>query len=436
VPRALPALRLPRGALTIGALFVLTLAALAWPAGGGPRALALTNGQATTPPMGWNTWYSFGCNINAVLIKSMADAMHTNGMQAAGYTYVNLDDCWEASARDTNGNLTWDVARFGSDGIPGLATYVHNLGLKLGIYTDAGTATCQGYPGSLDPNPPDPTNRYKRDALTFAQWGVDFVKVDWCNTTGLVPEKQYPLFRDAIAAATTATGHPMVFSICEWGVNAPWTWGANTGNLWRISGDIADRWLGFLKVVDTDAPLYPSASPGAWNDPDMLQVGRGGMTATEDRSQFSLWAIMAAPLLASNDLTKMTTGSATATTLLNTEVIAVDQDLLGVQGRVVKQDPSGNLQVWAKPLQPGPNDPPGAAVRAVVVFNRMYNKKDMTVTWADIGLTNVTAVRDLWKHQPVTGYTMTGYTTTVIQHDVVVLRVVGQPKCPPGVWFC
>lgn len=377
--------------------------------------VALSNGLALTPPMGWNSWYSFGCNVNEDIVRSAAYAMNTNGMQKAGYTYVNIDDCWEASSRNADGALTSNTTKFPS-GMPALANYVHGLGLKLGIYTDAGTATCQGFPGSY--------GHYAQDALTFAQWGVDFIKVDWCNTTGLDPKTQYSQFRDAIA--NVATTRPMVFSICDWGVNSPWVWGPSTGNMWRMSSDIPDRWTGFLRVVDKNAPLYPYAGPGAWNDPDMLQVGRNGMTDTEYRSQFSLWTIMAAPLLAGNDIGSMLPNSYTAATLTNTEVIAVNQDPLGIQGRMVSQNPSGDLQVWAKPL----GAQSGSAVRAVVLFNRQHIQNYITVNWSDVGLTpgSITALRDLWAHQDLNSsqYTQTSYRVAVPSHAVVVLRVVGQ----------
>ena len=413
---AIPIVTLPRALAKLGSAVLIVAGAFLWPGDGVQTVMALDDGLARTPPMGWNNWYAFGCAVNEQIIRETAAAMAANGMKSAGYTYVNIDDCWQVG-RDSSGTIAADPVKFPS-GIRALADYVHGLGLKLGIYTDAGTATCAGRPGSL--------GYEDKDMLTYAQWRVDFVKVDWCNTSGLDPKTQYAKFRDAIVKATTATGQKMVFSICNWGVASPWTWGPQTGHMWRMAGDIPDRWLGFLRVVDKNEPLHPYARPGAWNDPDILQVGRAGMTDVEYRSQFSLWAMMAAPLLAGNDIRAMS--AYTKETLTNSEVIAVDQDPLGVQGRVVRRNPSNDLQVWSRPLQPRVSEA-GKAVWAVALFNRMYNRKEMTVIWRDLGLVDgsVVAVRDLWAHQDLAlaQWSRTGYTVTVPQHGIIVLRVVG-----------
>ncbi len=308
-------------ALTLGARYV-------------PRAApTLDNGLARTPPMGWNSWNHFHCDVSAQLIKETADAVVASGMRDAGYRYVVIDDCWQV-ARDRTGRLVADSARF-PGGIKPLADYVHAKGLRFGIYTDAGRRTCQGRPGTYGSE--------EIDARTFAEWGVDYVKEDWCNAEGLDPPTQYATFRDALAKA----GRPIVFSICEWGSNHPWEWGPRTGNLWRTTGDISDRWASMIAILDLSSQYALAARPGAWNDPDMLEVGNGGMTDDEYRAHFSLWAVMSAPLMAGNDVRAMP--PATREILGNKDVIAVDQDSLGVQGMLV-QEPGIDLQVWSKPL--------------------------------------------------------------------------------------
>ena len=299
----------------------------------------IDNGLARTPPMGWNSWNKFGCNVSAQLIRGVADAISANGMRDAGYQFVTIDDCWQVS-RDANGVIVADPVRF-PDGIKSLADYVHGKGLKFGIYTDAGRKTCEGRPGSYG---------YEViDAKTYASWGVDYVKVDWCNAEGLDAPTQYAKIRDALAGS----GRNIVFSICEWGSNRPWEWARGVGNLWRTTGDISDRWSSVISLVDLSSQYWHVAKPGGWNDPDMLEVGNGGMTATEYRSHFSLWAMMAAPLIAGNDVRAMmdSTRDAAATRdiLLNRDVIAVDQDSLGIQGTIVQASPN-ELQVWVKPL--------------------------------------------------------------------------------------
>jgi alpha-galactosidase len=359
------------------------------------------NGLARTPPMGWNSWNKFGCNVSEQLIKEIADAMVSSGMKKAGYQFVNIDDCWQVS-RDANGNIVADSARF-PNGIKSLADYVHSKGLKLGIYTDAGTMTCEKRPGSLD--------HEVQDAKTYAAWGVDYVKIDWCNTDKLDPEIQYAKFRDALAAS----GRPIVFSICDWGRKDPWKWGPSTGNLWRTTGDIQDKWASVLKILDNPSQQHAeAAAPGAWNDPDMLEVGNGGMSDVEYRAHFSLWAMMAAPLIAGNDLRTMS--QATKDILTNTEVIAVDQDRAGKQGTKVRAD--GGLEVWAKPLEQK-----GAV--AVALFNRNDKAGDIGFKWSDVGLKAGKAkVRDLWTHAD-RGSFVDGFKANVPAHGVVMVKVVG-----------
>jgi alpha-galactosidase len=368
------------------------------PAPGLAQARRLDDGLARTPPMGWNTWNKFACNVSERLIKEAADAIVASGMRDAGYRYVVIDDCWQVY-RDTAGTIVADPQRF-PNGIKALADYIHGKGLLFGIYTDAGTNTCQGRPGTL--------NHEEQDARTYASWGVDYVKEDWCNSRGLTAPVQYRKFHDALVA----TGRPVVLSICEWGSNRPWEWGPGTGHLWRSTGDIEDAWTSVLDILDSSSRWQAVAGPGGWNDPDMLEVGNGGMTDDEYRAHFSLWAIMAAPLMAGNDVRTMS--DATRDILTNREVVAVDQDSLGVQGWLAGQAAPG-LQVWVKPLSDGG--------RAVVLLNRTAAEKEMSVDWKAIGLPAARAtVRDLWAHADRGAFTG-GYSVRVPPSAVVMVRV-------------
>jgi alpha-galactosidase len=348
--------------------------------------------------MGWNSWNHFGCDVGERLIRETADAMVSSGMRDAGYRYVVIDDCWQV-ARDKDGTLIADSARF-PHGIKALADYVHAQGLKFGIYTDAGTKTCQGRPGTY--------GHEELDARTFAAWGVDFVKEDWCNHASLDAPTQYRAFRDALAHA----GRPIVFSLCEWGQNQPWEWAPQVGNVWRTTDDIEDSWSSMLGNLDQSAQHATAARPGAWNDPDMLEVGNGGMTSEEYRAHFSLWAIEAAPLVAGNDLRTMSAD--TKAILTNAEVIAVDQDSLGAQGIVV-WEPSPEVQVWSKPLADGS--------RAAALLNRAGVPTQITANLRRLGLHSDSAsVRDLWAHAD-RGHFKGEYGVMVPAHSVVLLRV-------------
>ena len=347
--------------------------------------------------MGWNSWNHFSCNVSEQTIRETADAMVKSGMRDAGYRYVVIDDCWQV-ARDANGVLVADPQRF-PHGIKALADYVHSKELLFGIYTDAGTNTCQGRPGTL--------GHEEQDAQTFAAWGVDYVKEDWCHAQNLDAPTQYAKFRDALAHA----GRPIVLSICEWGSNQPWEWAPRVGNLWRTTDDIEDTWSSMLDNLDQSGQHATAAGPGAWNDPDMLEVGNGGMTDDEYRAHFSLWAIMAAPLIAGNDLRNMS--AATIATLTNREVIAVDQDSLGAQGILVWERPP-ELQVWAKPLHDGS--------RAIALLNRSSAPARITAYFSRAGLrTDSAQVRDLWSHQDL-GRFGRQFVSTVPAHAVVLVR--------------
>lgn len=366
------------------------------------------NGLAQTPPMGWNSWNKFACNIDEKTIRATADAMVSSGVKDAGYEFLVIDDCWHGK-RDANGFITADPLKFPS-GIKALSDYVHSKGLKFGIYSDAGRLTCGGRPGSQG-------HEYQ-DALTYSRWGVDYLKYDWCNTGSRNAEEAYALMADALRS----TGRPIVFSLCEWGTAKPWLWARNTGNLWRTTGDIWDSFdrddkehswaLNVMKIADLNEPLWPYAAPGHWNDPDMLEVGNGGMTPAEYRSHFSLWAMMAAPLMAGNDIANM--DESTRAILLNKDVIAVDQDKLGVQGRRVAKD--GEKEVWVKPLAGGG--------RAILLFNRGGTPLDIAVDSNHIGYAPSMRgkLRDLWTHKAA-GNWKGSFSATVQPHDVVMLRL-------------
>jgi alpha-galactosidase len=335
---------------------------------------AATTVLAKTPPMGWNSWNKFGCDVSDKLVSETADAMVSSGMKAAGYQYVNIDDCWMTHERNAAGELVPDPVKF-PRGIKGLADYVHSKGLKLGIYSTAGTLTCAGYPASLD--------HEQTDANSFAAWGVDYLKYDNCNNDGRPAIERYT----AMANALKATGRPIVLSLCEWGQNQPWLWGAGIGGqLWRTTGDITDSFSSVLGILDQQVGLEKYSHPGAWNDPDMLEVGNGGMTDAEYRAHFSLWALLNAPLLSGNDLRSMS--DATKKILMNKDVVAVDQDWGGRQGALVSGN--GDTQVWAKPMSDGSV--------TVVLLNRSPVAAMAATTTAAIGLpdTNSYRVRDLW----------------------------------------
>lgn len=388
---------LGRLAAVAAALVMGSLAVAAHPSAGTRVNAAPGNGLARTPPMGWNSWNHFACNVNEETIRETADAMVATGMRDAGYRYVVIDDCWQV-ARDANGALVADPQRF-PHGIKALADYVHSKGLLFGIYTDAGTNTCQGRPGTL--------GHEDQDARTFAAWGVDYVKEDWCHAQNLDAPTQYAKLRDALMR----TGRPIVLSICEWGSNQPWEWAPHVGNLWRTTDDIEDTWSSMLDNLDQSAQHATAAGPGAWNDPDMLEVGNGGMTDEEYRAHFSLWAIMAAPLIAGNDLRDMS--AATIATLTNREVIAVDQDSLGAQGILVWERPP-ELQVWAKPLHDGS--------RAIALLNRSSAPARITAYFSRAGIRSDSAqVRDLWSHKDL-GRFGRQFADTVPAHDVVLIR--------------
>lgn len=374
---------------------------------------------AQTPPMGWNTWNKFGCNIDEKLIRQAADEMVSSGLKDAGYLYIVIDDCWHGE-RDAQGFIQADPVRFPS-GIKALADYVHSKGLKFGIYSDAGNKTCAGRPGSRG-------HEYQ-DALAYAAWGVDYLKYDWCNTENINAIGAYTTMRDALFAA----GRPVVFSMCEWGASKPWEWAKDVGHLWRTTGDIYHcfdckkdhgTWfsLGVLQILDLQDGLRKYAGPGHWNDPDMMEVGNG-LTDSENRAHFSMWCMLAAPLMAGNDLSAMS--AETRSVLTNKEVIAVDQDVLGIQGfRYSSRD---SVETWFKPLANGD--------WAICFLNRTKSKRTVTFDWAKEPVNDelsarpaafdktIYKLRDLWLKKDV-GTTKKVFRTEVPGHDVVMLRLV------------
>lgn len=378
-----------------------------------PSATALDNGLASVPPMGWNDWNAFGCNVDEQLVEQTADAFVTSGMRDAGYEYLNIDDCWALPTRDADGDLVANPAKFPS-GIAALAGYVHARGLKLGIYEDSGVKTCSsggGFPGSL--------GHEDQDAMLFARWHVDYLKYDDCNVPpdGQNPDAtiaRYQAMRDALAKATAATGQKIVFSICEKGdfgvPNSAWP---EIGNLWRTTGDIHDNYSKLLGIFHQNIVLADLAGPYHWNDPDMLEIGNGSMTATENRSEFSLWAEMAAPLIAGTNIPQAS--SATLSVLTNSRVIAVDQDPLGKQGTMVSS--SGGLDVLAKPLANGDV--------SVALFNETGSTATITTTASAIGKTGASAytLTDLWSG--ATSTTSGTISASVPAHGTVMYRVAG-----------
>ena len=367
----------------------------------------MNDGLALTPPMGWNSWNAFGMDVDEAKIRGAADALVRQGLKAAGYEYVVVDDGW-AGRRDGAGDLHPDPVRF-PGGIPALADYVHSRGLKFGLYTDVGPKTCGGLAGSL--------GHEEQDAARFASWGVDYVKADWCHHEGLNARLIYGRWRDALKA----TGRPIVFSICCWGEQSPWHWGAETGHLWRTTLDVFPCWdcgdvhgnAGWPVQLEKNVGLEPYHGPGHWNDPDMLQCGNAGLTDGEGRAQFSMWCVLGAPLLAGNDLGGMS--DFTRETLTNPEALAVNQDPLGAMGRLV-WDMGGGAQVWAKALR-------AEGEFGAALFNRGDSPAEITLHWHDLRVRMAEMdVRDLWAHQDL-GRFGGGFTATVAPHEARLLKV-------------
>ncbi len=395
-------------------IVALVFNGLAWAASPQPSAAneVRYNGLAKTPPMGWNSWNKFQNHVSDRLVREIADAMARNGMKDAGYVYVNIDDTWEGK-RDAQGNIQPN-ARFPV--MKALADYLHGKGLKLGIYSSPGPKTCAGYEGSY--------RHEQQDAKTYAAWGVDYLKYDWCTARTVYSESSMPTVYAKMGQALLDSGRPIVFSLCEYGLLHVSTWGATVGgNLWRTTNDIADNWKSMSHIgFDLQAGLEQYAGPGHWNDPDMLEIGNGGMSTTEYRTHMSLWSLLAAPLLAGNDL--RTVAPEILDILTNKEVTEVDQDPLGKEGKRVAKN--GGLEVWAKPLSGG--------ALAVGLFNRGESTSKVTVRWSDFGISGNAQVRDLWAHTD-RGRFANDYAADVPRHGVVLLRVeannAGVPESGP-----
>jgi alpha-galactosidase len=392
-------------------------------------------GLALTPPMGWNSWNKFAGNINETLIRQTADAMATNGMRDAGYVYVVVDDCWEQMSRDKLGNIVADPNKFPS-GMKALGDYLHANGFKFGLHNCAGTKTCAGFPGGR--------GHEFQDALTYASWGVDFLKYDWCEHGTANSEETYKTMRDGLATA----GRPIVFSLCEWGDTKPWLWAKDVGHLWRTTGDIYNcfdcdfdhgTWKswGVLQILDMQDGLRQYAGPGHWNDPDMLEVGNG-MPVNEERAHFSMWCLLAAPLIAGNDMNAMS--AETREILTNPEAIAVDQDPLGVQGfkypipatpvipgpRQPTAPTKDGVEIWFKPLANGE--------WAMGILNRSKDAKSVTFDWKNETVTDSLSNRDanfatttyhlrnLWTKSDA-GTTQNPLTAEIPGHDILLLRL-------------
>jgi alpha-galactosidase len=358
------------------------------------------NGLARTPSMGWNSWNKFAGQVDDAAVRGMADAMASNGMKEAGYQYINIDDTWEG-VRDAQGNITSNK-KFPD--MKALADYVHSMGLKIGIYSSPGPKTCAGYEGSY--------GHEEQDARTYAAWGIDYLKYDWCDARNLYSDEEMRAVYQIMGDALLTSGRPILYSLCQYGRADVWKWGADVGgNAWRTTGDIHDAWEPMTTIGFAQGELAPWAAPGHWNDPDMLEIGNGGMSVEEYRTHMSLWSMLAAPLLAGNDLRTM--APAILEILTNREIIAIDQDKAGKQARRVSK--FREQEIWARPLFDGGD--------AIGLFNRSASPAKITVNWSDLGLkATPRRARDLWAHHDVK---LEGaeYSVTVSAHGVAMLRV-------------
>lgn len=376
-------------------------------------------GLAQTPPMGWNSWNTFATDINEQLVKDIADKFIDLGFKEAGYEYIVLDDGWMNKERDANGNLMADPDKF-PEGMKALADYVHNKGLKFGLYNCAGNKTCAGYPGSRG-------HEYQ-DAQMYASWGIDYLKYDWCNTDKINAESAYTTMRDALKNA----GRSVVFSICEWGDNEPWKWAPEVGHMWRVTGDIINCWdceighgtwssWGIWKIINMRKDIRKVAGPGHWNDFDMMEVGNG-MTEAEDRSHFAMWSMLTSPLIMGNDLRAASTE--TIKILTNKEVLLVNQDKLGIQAlRFSNED---GVEIWLKPLE---ND-----AWAITFINMNNETVNIDFDWNkhEIGdnlnnrsidvINSSYTIRDLFNHKDL-GDVSKNLITTIESHDVLMIKL-------------
>ncbi|HEV2380215.1 MAG TPA: glycoside hydrolase family 27 protein [Terriglobia bacterium] len=372
---------------------IAVLSVLAFPARGQESRLA------ATPPMGWNSWNHFACKVSDAVVRASANAIATNGMRAAGYVYVNIDDCWQGQ-RDGKG-VIHPNARFPD--MKALGDYIHGKGLKFGIYSSPGPKTCGGYAGSYQ--------HEEQDAATYAAWGVDYLKYDWCSAAHVYKPEQMREVYGKMHEALVKTGRPIVFSLCQYGLRKVWEWGASVGgNSWRTTDDITDDYDHMYFIARSEYGIEQYAGPGHWNDPDMLEVGNGHMSHDEYVSHMSIWCMLAAPLLAGNDLAHMKPD--TLAILTNAEAIAIDQDPKGLQGRVVWQE--GPLEIWDKPLANGST--------AVLLINRGEDTESITLNFKNVGVFGSKKVRDLWAHKDLGQFT-NSFSASVTQHGVVLVTL-------------
>jgi alpha-galactosidase len=363
------------------------------------RDLLAANHLARTPPMGWNSWNGFHTDISDAAVRGVADALVASGMRDAGYLYINIDDGWQGQ-RDANGVLQ---ANPHFPDMKALADYVHSKGLKLGIYSSPGPRTCGGYEGSY--------GHEELDARTWAAWGIDYLKYDWCTASRVWTNAEMRAVYQKMGEALQQTGREIIYSLCQYGLAEVEDWGPLVGgNLWRTTGDIFDNWNSMLGNVNQQDNRAAKAGPGRWNDPDMLEVGNGGMTATEYRTHFSLWAVVAATLIAGNDPRNM--DEDTRSILLNREVIAVNQDALGAQGRRVGKQ--GEVSIWLRPL--------AGNAYALALVNEGVQETSASVNWADLQLPANLRARELWSRQDI-GVLASGFDGRIPSHGVVLLKL-------------
>jgi alpha-galactosidase len=357
------------------------------------------NGLVRTPPMGWNSWNFFQEKIDDAIVRQIADVLVASGMRDAGYVYINIDDTWEGS-RDSSGRIQ---ANKKFPDMKALADYVHSKGLKLGIYSSPGPKTCAGYEGSY--------GHEEQDAKTFAGWGIDYLKYDWCSASRLYKDSEMRAVYQKMGDALLRSGRPIVYSLCQYGKEEVWKWGKLVGgNLWRTTDDISDKASSMFANAEAEIDLAAWAEPGHWNDPDMLEIGNGGMSADEYRSHMTFWSILAAPLIAGNDLRNMT--PEIREILMNAEVIAVDQDALGKQGtRLSKR---GDVEIWMRPL--------AGDARAVAILNPGAEDANVNVSWVDFGISDVATVRDLWSHRDLPE-AKANYSVTIKSHSSSLVRL-------------
>ena len=357
------------------------------------------NGLVRTPPMGWNSWNHFASRVNDAVVRGAADALVSSGMKDAGYIYVNIDDTWEAG-RDADGNIQTNK-KFPD--MKALADYVHSKGLKLGIYSSPGPTTCAGYEGSY--------GHEAQDAKTYASWGIDYLKYDWCSAGHIYKDSDLQPIYQKMGDALLQSGRPIVYSLCEYGNGDVWTWGTKVGgNLWRTTGDIANRWSSMEEIGFKQIDIAQYEQPGHFNDPDMLEIGNDGLSPDEERTHMTLWSLLSAPLLAGNDLSKMS--KETIGILTNRDVVAIDQDpAVNHPKRIVLE---GKKEAWTRELQDGST--------VIAIFNRDNAAGSATVSWSKLGLPAPTTARDLWNQKDVT-FSGDSYTANVPRHGVVLLRV-------------